>query len=83
MMLTPSEADDTRRQMTLGHDAGDDRYIISRQMRSAAKARDELAPKAVIVLMNAASSVPRPPGVMGIASASRATANDVNTAIKV
>jgi len=47
-------------------------YTINRQMRSAAKARDELAPNAVIRLMNAASSVPRPPGVIGIAPASRA-----------
>ena len=57
------------------------RYIISLQMRSAARARDELAPNAVIRLMNAASSVPRPPGVIGIAPASRAVANEVNTAI--
>jgi len=58
-------------------------YIINRQMRSAARARDELAPKVVIRLTKVASSVPRPPGVMGIAPARRATANEVNTAMSV
>jgi hypothetical protein len=59
------------------------KYIINRQTRSAARARDEFAPNVVIRLIKVASSVPRPPGVMGIAPARRATANEVNTATSV
>ena len=48
------------------------KYVVARHTRSAASAASELAPNAVSIVMSAASTMPKPPGVIGIAPRSRA-----------